>query len=424
MIADPLHGLPGRRYGAAGAVLGLVCGGVLSFTAWLTTDPAADALLGLATLIVALAYGAMRIVQCHPGSNPEYREWLARTPWRWPQRLPYRSPFLTVNDGTFVVAFSLLCPSGIVAGAALVGLGFACGYVGAIPMNATNDDKGFLAIGVLLLCGLAIAGFIGPSGPSLLPLYLAAAVALGLSQVSLSRGIHKLSESMLQGAEQQPIDPQSSRQIGSPYGQLLYGLEPDGEANSWWSLALPVLYLAACLEFCLFRARAWVSEVDMQTALESQWQESFLGMIKFLVYFGNEAYREADPDQIAFGFMAGVGLFLFLYVVLLGLNQIGRHAAPISLPGRIRQGTWIIPGYDIIWMAPLVSFASYPVWGASLLAMGIPPVSAGAISLVFSALVYSKLAPSPRAWRLTGHHRLLLGGPNRPSRVNERAARR
>jgi hypothetical protein len=82
------------------------------------------------------------------------------------------------------------------------------------------------------------------------------------------------------------------------------------------------------------------------------------------------------------------------------------HLWPISILGRIATGRLIIPGYDVVFIAPLLMTIAASVIPRSLIALGVTPAAAmgaGAASAIFLGI---KLPPSRRRWWLTAPHRI------------------
>jgi energy-coupling factor transporter ATP-binding protein EcfA2 len=84
-------------------------------------------------------------------------------------------------------------------------------------------------------------------------------------------------------------------------------------------------------------------------------------------------------------------------------------ASPISLAGRITTGRWIVPGYDVIYLAPILILSAFPAvlltlraWDA-LSELGLPVCRAVAMFIALTT------PPERRQRRLTGRHRMTSG---------------
>jgi hypothetical protein len=85
------------------------------------------------------------------------------------------------------------------------------------------------------------------------------------------------------------------------------------------------------------------------------------------------------------------------------------HASPINIWGRIRTGRWIIPGYDKIFLSPLV--VGFFLALSACLAIFSPQAVAlnSGITAMLSVFFTIYLSPDLNEWRLTGHHRISPG---------------
>ncbi len=110
--------------------------------------------------------------------------------------------------------------------------------------------------------------------------------------------------------------------------------------------------------------------------------------------------------------LSSIGLFIailgpvFLAVIRLA-NYVWGYAPPISLWGRIRTFRWIIPGYDVIFVAPVMILLL--LWFMKWLVFDCRVPTELALPPVLGAMVFVALAcrPSLDEWRLTGHHRIV-----------------
>ncbi len=114
-------------------------------------------------------------------------------------------------------------------------------------------------------------------------------------------------------------------------------------------------------------------------------------------------------------------LFLFAGVILAVLRfsrYFSYGAPPISLLGRIRTGRIVIPGYDKIFVAPLVILLASILAPRVLLTTVYPPLACALIGLAIF-FPFLALPPSLARWRLTGTHRIL-----RPANTQRQSTQR
>ena len=99
------------------------------------------------------------------------------------------------------------------------------------------------------------------------------------------------------------------------------------------------------------------------------------------------------------------GIFVLLSVMRF-LKYCGRHWPPISLLGRLFTGRWIVPGYDYVLIAPLLTCALSYLLPRLLNNHLRLPLSA-ALTASAATAVLLNLGPTLKNWQLTGHHRML-----------------
>jgi hypothetical protein len=91
------------------------------------------------------------------------------------------------------------------------------------------------------------------------------------------------------------------------------------------------------------------------------------------------------------------------------IRYCGNYWPPISLLGRLATGRLIVPRYDKVFIAPLLSFLVLFVG----MTLSMPDRSVGTweLPLVMTICLWLNLnlGPNLQAWRLTGGHRLGLG---------------
>ena len=78
----------------------------------------------------------------------------------------------------------------------------------------------------------------------------------------------------------------------------------------------------------------------------------------------------------------------------------------------------VIPGYDQVFVAPLLIFAIGPSSVYSLYACGLPLDVSMAISIGLTVLVAAITPPRLRRWRLIGQHRIVFVIPQNQSKAN------
>jgi len=116
---------------------------------------------------------------------------------------------------------------------------------------------------------------------------------------------------------------------------------------------------------------------------------------------------------------AAQAIYSFSMVPIIGgrlLIYLTGYAPPISFRGRIITGRWIIPGYDQVFVAPLLALIA-GIWLPKVLTdRGFGFVEALAVSLIWVLFLILIWGPSLKTWRLTGSHRIIapLGSKSGP----------
>jgi hypothetical protein len=93
----------------------------------------------------------------------------------------------------------------------------------------------------------------------------------------------------------------------------------------------------------------------------------------------------------------------------MGAYHCSTRVPPISLAGRYATRRWIIPGYDKVLVAPLLTILSALALPSLLTGLGTGPAVAGAVALTCAMLSLLTVGPSLSGWLLTGEHRILGG---------------
>ncbi|MBI3099707.1 MAG: hypothetical protein HYY93_15970 [Planctomycetes bacterium] len=108
---------------------------------------------------------------------------------------------------------------------------------------------------------------------------------------------------------------------------------------------------------------------------------------------------------------AAFGLLSLCIAAVRFLIYFGVYSAPLSLWGRFRLGRWIMPRYDVVFLAPLACLAMGV--GAPFFLKGYLHLDGPTTSLVMIPLclwIGVDLGPSVRDWDRTGSHSLMPCG--------------
>lgn len=341
------------------------------------------------TAFAAGVYGIYRVAAFHPGIRPGYLGWLKTTCWRSPQPLPLGPIHWVIQDHIIVgnlfaleyVIGRLGLGSGIPPLVIVLVFGIANLAVLGLWLRATNqiDISYAVGFGIGLSLWFALIGY----GLAVLGItYLVALVGLRRSLAEFpwdSPREEKLRQNLgLKSAESRIVGADS---LGWPFGHFL---KVDGGPLSYrecvWLSLLPGWWCAVAAVRC-----------HEDNAL-------------LLMWFATAATNA--------------------FAVVRIMTYIIRFTPPISLFGRLFTFRWIIPSYDKVFVAPVlsvvVSIATATLIGwqfyKPLSARKLPPMVEFLIPLplVAGLLVLFCVGPSLRNWQLTGGYRMRRGMPQGP----------
>jgi hypothetical protein len=311
---------------------------------------------------LALAYAVYRLAAFHPALRPDYCRWLSSTPWTSRIPLPMGPPHLVLQD---VLMLGLIVAAGwprlqwlslvsvqVFLFAYLMGLGATHFLTGErLRAYAVALGLGFMGLGVLDLRLFLVAG----AGT-----YALAYLGLRVSLARLPWEGSVISPLLGTRAARQPL--------GWPYdrlGPLTRGPVPlrdallTGALAGWWFFA---------------------GHYHFRTLPDAAGNQN----VMYLVFLG-----------------AGVLVRLALYC--------DGHVPPISLMGRLMHGRWIIPGYDQVFIAPLLAGLVAVAARFASASTEIPPIVVTSVAFALTWSILLGVGPTLQAWRLTGNHRIVAG---------------
>jgi hypothetical protein len=315
--------------------------------------------------IAALVYGLYRALAFHPMVNSRYRAWLATTPWTPHKPLPVGPIHLVWQDVLLVglAAAAVGWTGGTKA--LIVPLTFLVGYLLPLAVDLAATGEGLLAYAVGFGLGLVVRLL-----PDLPPSLVAAAATYLLAYVGLRRSLRNFP---WEGSATQPA---WEKQLGgNPLGWPFARLGP--KFLDAWSIRLRTAALTSLLVGWWFHAVA-----ALQQDPGDRWGFLFTGV------------------SLAATAVPGFRLLVYL----------PGYAPPINLLGRLATGRWLIPGYDQVFVAPLLALwvgVSLPPF---LLLAGVNELVAMPLGLTVVLFLVLAVGPSVKTWRLTGHHRIVPAG--------------
>jgi hypothetical protein len=325
-------------------------------------------------LFATFGYAAWRVLAFHPYYHASYRSWLAATPWTSQKPLPLGPIHLDPRDVLVVGVITMLAwlsdnKSGVYClqlflfcYAAFIG--WSLFFTGAWPWGYA---AGF---------GLGALVWLWPLVPvGLLVAVLTYAVAfLGL-RISLARfpWEEEVRPTWVKLLARNVNPNQGSQDLGWPFRRLApgrTGMEP----------SIPVhhaLLTSVLVGWWVFAAASHIPDSEEQN-------DVLAGIV---------------------GFVAVLAPLFRLAIYCDG------HLPPISFAGRLATGRWIIPGYDQVFVAPLLALASWPALGQLSSIVGLAPLYARPATVAVVGFITLAMGPSLKDWRLTGAHRIVAGSP-------------
>jgi hypothetical protein len=305
--------------------------------------------------LLAAMYALFRVWMFHPALRPAYCNWLSHTPWTVKKPLPFGPVHLVWQDALLLsVAVGLCWPRAGIGSLAVVKAFLVC-YLGCLCF--VNVYTGQKAWAYPIAFGLGFLILFFPT-----PLFFAFAgvtyvVALFGLRASLARFPWR-EESLLQHLPGFMTDPIS---LGWPFCRL-------GPGRS--------------KEFKL-------SDVFL-TGLLAGWA---------VFAFGSVLKKDVSMAAPLVFFAACVRILLYCHSYL----------PPLSLLGRLALGRLIIPGYDKVFIAPLLTVLTFEAAATLLFWSGVSHLIAASIGVTTSWWILFGMGPSLDAWRLTGNHRIIKG---------------
>ena len=344
----------------------------------------AQRLLEIRNVCVGVAcgvYAFYRVLAFHPLFHQAYGKWLAQTPWRVGKPLPLGPIRWTPQDAVLlgIALAALRCVD-------WVPVAIACAVLSVhlllLALSFSLTGLRWHCYGLLALLGLAVRVVPWSPWASLAVVVLAHLPAYRTLDRSLARFPWQLPAWWIA----LNASSTAARKTGAPaFGQSAAGWPFD--------------------QLSPRRPQVQISlREGTAIALLAGW---FLHAAA-----ANITDRPPDFDTAALLISACV---LGAMVCVLGRILIYALTCwpPISLWGRIRTGRWIIPGYDRVFVAPLLSVLPAAVLLPLIPVLGLPWLLAGPACLAVTVWITLNVGPSLTEWKLTGKHRIGFL-PNRP----------
>ena len=309
----------------------------------------------------AALYGAYRARYFQSFADP-YRSWLIQSPWTADKKLPLGPMHITAPDLVIVVLLAIpIWTNWLAVMGAIVF--FLVGYiVNHIPTFYHANQLKWLWISLAFLATMLLF----PNHLVLGAIAAGVIVIVGILSYVQQIGLRDLRKyDLLSSTTQQQNLGNSSAPFGFPIGpNQCQPWEPDIAFNIG----------AICLVWSMFCIGQFLSRFD-----------------------------ELDLF-LAFGSMA-----VAVVLAMLRLQVVSGHEAPLN---RFSTGRIIIPGYDVVYVAPLsivgVALIALPFAAVSSELFHFPVEIVCPLATACMFLIYKYMPPNPERWRTTGYHRIVM----------------
>jgi hypothetical protein len=320
--------------------------------------------------VALIAYAAYRVVAFHPIFLPDYRNWLATTPWTSRLPLPVGPVHLVPQDVIIV---------GLVAGLAhqqhpalgIVPLVLKFLLFYELCMAASFAILRMPWFAYLLAFGMGLLCLVWDS--TIVALEVSVALYL-ISLFGLRKALANFASWNPEWMAGEQFQPRSLEKMVERARQNILGWPFDNIRTK--DVAPSISY----------------RDGIMLSLLSGWWM--FVVLRRF----------------------AGVGNLEPVYVLIGGIGQfavLGRlgtycwgYLPPISIWGRIFTLRWVIWGYDHVFLAPLAGLLVTVLGIAAAHNWSVPVDAAAPAILALMWLMTLNLGPSLKRWRLTGRHRM------------------
>ena len=330
-------------------------------------------------VILASLYGIIRASWPHPLSAKSYGTWLAQAPWQSDQPLPFGPIHLTWQDALtlgVMMALSLLPPM----------QQFRPWYVPMVFLAAYCARLAVLHLSIGLYW--AAAGFVAAAG------WAALVGNRPVAQVAVVAAMYGIS---LWGVRASLRDFPYTEERRAELGLLPHKL-PE-RFRVWWPLAPE--------SDADLRGRPESDAYILHTALA--WPLLVAAVVGWVMLCVVHLLRD-EPD-------VAVGL-LYIHrfvVVVFALIRLGTYVAyhwpPISLAGRVAMRRFVIPGYDVVLVAPAAAIVAGYVLPIVLTGTGLSPLIVIPLATTLSIWLALALPPNFKKWHYTAHCRVPVTSP-------------
>jgi hypothetical protein len=336
--------------------------------------PEAQRILTAVLGVVVVLYAGYRLFTCHPALRTGYYHWLRGTPWTSRLALPLGPIHLVWQD--------------LLALAVVMAIGWPRLEWQTLVVLAVFLFAYLLILGGMhYLAGAKGWAFAVGFGIGFMVLYLRDPVPFAVA----AAGTYVIAYLGLRGSLAAfPWDGSHVQKMHDAY--LLYHVNGK-RRGSQYELGWPYHRLGPTFPDA---PRLAMYDPSLLGALAGWWFFAISYQCRMLPDAIDGAY------SVYYGFLA-IGILIRLAVYCDG------YAPPLSLVGRLIHGRWIIPGYDQVFVAPLLAIVvGVSAWVVPRLT-ALDPLVTTPIAFDLTLWILLGVGPGLQVWRLTGNHRIVQG---------------
>jgi len=337
----------------------------------------------VALILAATIYGGIRVMMTHPVIDDAYYDWLSLTPWNVTKPLPQGPVHLVWQDALFVGFLMLLVSYRPVVSPAAIPLAMLVAYLIVLTGAHKLTGPAWIVYAIGLGLALALRGlWWSPWAALVIVGFLAAfsqvALRVSLAQFPWERRLAMLRASVVRDNEKREDVTKRSNRSLPPETQF-------ADIRRLWPLsALHVDRRERLLSRGDFVAISLLCGTWVYCATAGLPPDEELRMLaRFLM--------------LAIPFIAALARFAM---------YAGRHPSSLGFIGRVATGQWIMPSYDVVYLAPaatvVVGMATYILLANLGAALSVEL----SMTVTASLLVAFLGGPEKRRWQLTCPTRL------------------
>jgi hypothetical protein len=332
--------------------------------------PLQASVAGLLVLVAcAFAYGIQRVKNFHPACQAEYRNWLRTTPWHAGLPLPIGPVHLILQDLLIVGLMTGLSSLHAEFRWYIIPSSFLIGYLMMMICALVLTRRFFPAY--LILVGLGGVVYLQDSPLGLSVIFTILYVIAWAGQRDSLRDFEQWDMYFFDERIAPLFKPQGVQELSRSW---LFGWPYDRLSPQRNQFALP-----------------WKFSLALAGLVGWWW---FVLIERVAVFGGSHVTGLGLP-------IAGFLSFSRLWAYCWG------YAPPLSFAARIFKLRWIIPGYDVVFLAPILM----SLWAVATIGIqfewAVPASLIGPVQIAGLILINAFCPPSLDAWRLTGNHRIV-----------------